>query len=110
MSREISDGLERGAARIEHENEQEYDKKTGSPTSTTINHRLGEGVENKTYGQKNRNNSTQKDPKTAMACNNATKNEHVLDKKHVKSRKECLFSPLTFARCLLLLLSCGELM
>ena len=38
-----------GAARIEHKNEQEYDKKTGSPLNTTINHRSGEGVDNKTY-------------------------------------------------------------
>ena len=72
----------RGVARIEHGNEQEYGKKTGFPLNTTINHRSGEGVENKTKVQKNRNKSTQKDPKTAMACNNATKNEHVLDKKN----------------------------
>ena len=42
----------RGAARIEHGNEQKYNKKTGSPLNTTINHRSGEGVENKTYDQK----------------------------------------------------------
>ncbi len=39
----------RVAARIEHGNEQEYGKKTGFPLNTTINHRSGDGVENKTY-------------------------------------------------------------
>ena len=41
----------RGAARIEHGNEQIYNKKTGSPLNTTINHRSVEGVENKTHGK-----------------------------------------------------------
>ncbi len=39
----------RDAARIEHGNEQKYNKKTGSPLNKTINHRSGEGVDNKTY-------------------------------------------------------------
>lgn len=55
---------------------------------------------------KNQNKSTQNDPKTEMFCSDATKNEHVLDQKtHIKRWEECLFSPLTVARCLLLLLT-----
>ena len=39
----------RDAAIIEHKTNDNMTKKTGSPLNTTINHRSGEGVDNKTY-------------------------------------------------------------
>jgi hypothetical protein len=46
-----------------------------------------------------------KDPKTELVCNDATRNEHVLDQKtNIKSGEECFFPLLAVARCMLLLL------
>ena len=41
-------------------------QKSGSPLKTTINHKSGKGVENKTYGIQKCEKCTEKDPKTEV--------------------------------------------
>ena len=94
--------------KIEHGNEQEYGKKLAHLLTQQLTIHWGEGVEIKYAANKNQNKSTQKDPKTEMVCNDATRNEHVLDQKtNIKSGEECFFPLLAVARCLLLLLPEG---
>ena len=72
--------------KIEHENEQEYGKKLTHLLTQQLTIHWGEGVEIKYAANKKSEQQYTERPKTEMVCNDATRNEHVLDQKtNIKS-------------------------
>ena len=87
--REIHDGVGGVQQELSMEMNRNITKKLAHLLTQQLTIHWEEGVEIKYAANKNQNKSTQKDPKTEMVCNDATRNEHVLDQKtNIKSGEE----------------------